>query len=275
MWFAWARTHRNRFRMIVVAAVGYGVVVTALSVLHIPAIAVAVYFVIPTALVAIAGGPIAGGAAAIFSMLLVLGAEKINPGSADATTHWLSSSARLVALLCTGTLVGWFAARNRMLVGELRVGAERDHLTELGNHRFFEAAVDRRLEAGQAFALLLCDMDRLKDVNDGQGHSAGDEALQGLAGHLRALSRSDDEIARIGGDEFCVVAPLRGHAEADAIAIRIETALAVTGGPATFGWATYPVDGRSKHELFKAADERLYLRKVARTTTLRSLSAAG
>src|SRR4029079_10522950 len=107
---------------------------------------------------------------------------------------------------------------------------------------------------------------RLKDVNDGQGHSAGDDALCALADSLRSLARSDDEIARIGGDEFCLIATVRSPGEADAIAARVEDALAAAGCPATFGWATHPADGRSRSELFRVADERLYARKSARAT---------
>jgi diguanylate cyclase (GGDEF)-like protein len=115
-------------------------------------------------------------------------------------------------------------------------------------------------------------MDRLKDVNDGQGHSAGDDALRALADSLRALARSDDEIARSGGDEFCLLAAVRTAGEADAIAARMEDTLASVGCPATFGWATHPGDGRSQTELFRVADGRLYARKAARATRLRSVS---
>jgi diguanylate cyclase (GGDEF)-like protein len=187
----------------------------------------------------------------------------------------LAMSGRAIALLCTGVLIGWFAERNRTLVAELRLGAERDHLTGIGNHRFYEAAVDRRLGAGRTFALLLCDMDRLKDLNDGHGHSAGDEALRNLADNLRSLARSGDEIARIGGDEFCLVADLRTSGEADSLAARVEAGLTAGGCPATIGWAIHPEDGRSKSELFRVADERLYARKASRTTFLRALPAVG
>ena len=266
---------RSRVHLTAVAVAGYGAVFALLCVLHVPAIAVAVYFVIPTALAAIAGGPAAGAGGAVLSMLLVLAAGHVNAQAAESTAPSASSAARFVALLFTGLLVGWFAARNRSLVGELRLGAERDHLTGLGNNRFFEASVDRRLEARSPFALLLCDMDRLKDVNDGHGHSAGDDALRRLADSLRALAQPDDAVARIGGDEFCIVANVRNGAETASLARRIETRLAVAGCHATLGWATHPGDGTSKAELFRLADERLYARKAMRARALRSLPATG
>jgi diguanylate cyclase (GGDEF)-like protein len=267
-------SRRSRRRLAVAAALGYGLVFAALCLLHVSQLALAAYFMIPTALVAITGGPVAGGGGAVLSLLLGLASTHVNP-QPGGLAAWPTTGGRAIALLCTGVLLGWFAARNRALVSELRLSAERDHLTGLGNHRFYEEALERRLRAGAAFVLLVCDMDRLKDVNDGHGHSAGDDALRRLAVNLRTLARADDEIARIGGDEFCVVATVGGDAEAGAMAARVEAALASAGCPATFGWATHPADGASRDELFRAADARLYARKASRTRPLRSVSAAG
>jgi diguanylate cyclase (GGDEF)-like protein len=264
-------TRRSRARLLLAAAVCYGLVLAALSTLDVPAIGIAAYFAIPTALVAIAGGPVGGGAGAVVSMLLVLAGGLLNPGNAVSTTPWVATSGRMVALLATGVLVGWFAARNRALVAELRVNVERDHLTGLGNFRFYESAVERRLARGEPFTLLLCDMDQLKDVNDGQGHSAGDEALRTLATNLRLLAQPGDEIARIGGDEFCVVTTLRTPEEATLLGLRLERELAEAGCPATFGWASQPSDAQLKADLFKVADERLYARKTSRATRLHAV----
>jgi diguanylate cyclase (GGDEF)-like protein len=265
-------TRRSRAHLLAVAAVCYGLVFAGLCLLDVPAIGIAAYFVIPTALVAIASGPVAGGAAAVVSMFLVLAGGLLNPSNAVPATPWLSTSGRMVALLATGLLVGWFAARNRALVAELRVNVERDHLTGLGNYRFYEAAVERRLDGGKPFTLLLCDMDQLKGVNDGQGHSAGDEALRTLAANLRLLTRAGDEIARIGGDEFCVVTTVRTPEEAIQLSSRLERELAKAGCPATFGWASQPFDAQLKVDLFKVADERLYARKTSRDKRLHAVS---
>src|SRR2546430_2262971 len=116
-------TRRSRARLLLVAAACFGLVFASLCVLDVPAIAIAAYFVIPTALVAIVGGPVAGAAASMLSMLLVLAAGLLNPSSATPTTPLLATSGRMVALLATGVLVGWFAARNRELVD--RVAGER------------------------------------------------------------------------------------------------------------------------------------------------------
>jgi diguanylate cyclase (GGDEF)-like protein len=247
-------------------------VFAALCTFHLPAIALAAYFVIPTALVAIAGGALAGAGGSILSMLLVLLAGVVNASSAAPTTPSLATSGRMIALLSTGLLVGWFADRNRELLAELRVGAEHDPLTGLGNYRYYEAAVERRVGAGETFALLLCDLDRLKDLNDGHGHSAGDEALRTVAASLRSLARTGDDVARIGGDEFCVVAAVDGPGQAAALAARFERHFAAVGCSATLGWASLPFEAASGIELFKLADERLYARKASRIRKLRPVS---
>ncbi|HKP18417.1 MAG TPA: GGDEF domain-containing protein [Gaiellaceae bacterium] len=265
-------SRRSRLHLGAAAAVGYAVVFAALCTFHVPAIALAAYFVIPTALVAIAGGALAGAGGSMLSMLLVLLAGVLNADSAASTTLSFATSGRMVALLSTGVLVGWFADRNRQLLAELRLGAEHDPLTGLGNYRYYEAAVERRVEAGQTFALLLCDMDQLKDVNDGHGHSAGDAALRRLAATLQSLARPGDEVARIGGDEFCVVAAVDGPEQAAALAARFERYFASARCPATLGWASLPFEAASARELFQLADERLYARKASRSGKLRPVS---
>jgi hypothetical protein len=69
-------------------------------------------------------------------------AAGISAGTTDSTGPPSSATARLVALVFTGMLVGLFAERNRALVADLRLGAERDHLTSLGNNRFFDTSLE-------------------------------------------------------------------------------------------------------------------------------------
>jgi diguanylate cyclase (GGDEF)-like protein len=86
----------------------------------------------------------------------------------------------------------------------------RDQLTGIGNRRHAEALVDS-LTPGDAVVLI--DLDHFKQVNDTQGHAAGDELLQQLSNHLRDSVRDSDLVARLGGDEFVLVAR---DAESDA-----------------------------------------------------------
>lgn len=260
--------------MLSTAAIGYALVFAGLCVLDVPAVGIAAYFVIPTALVGMAGGPYAGGAGALLAAFLYMVAGRAHPRATPEDVDTAVVVGRVVALGTTGVLVGWFAARNRSLVAKLRDDAQRDHLTGLGNARFYESAVRRRLTRGDRFTLMVCDLDGLKDVNDAHGHSAGDEKLRQLAVTLRMLARPDDEIARIGGDEFCVITEATRDNGLPWALTRFEQQLEGAGCPVTFGWADFPGDADCAESLFEIADERLYSRKERRAdprvTQLRS-----
>jgi diguanylate cyclase (GGDEF)-like protein len=99
-----------------------------------------------------------------------------------------------------------------VLVEEVREAqqlAMTDALTGLLNRTGFEAAARRGLAlsvpAGRSLSLALIDLDDLKWVNDQHGHAAGDAAIRALANSLRAICRTSDHIARIGGDEFAAI----------------------------------------------------------------------
>ncbi len=68
-----------------------------------------------------------------------------------------------------------------------------------------EAAGARRRQPSEQFAVLFCDVDRFKNINDTHGHAAGDEVLRVLAGRIRDTVRREDQVARFGGDEFVVL----------------------------------------------------------------------
>jgi diguanylate cyclase (GGDEF)-like protein len=88
--------------------------------------------------------------------------------------------------------------------------ALHDGLSGLANRTLLNDRVDQELarvaDGARRFALLYIDLDRFKDVNDRQGHQAGDELIREFAGRLSALVRAGDTVARIGGDEFAVLA---------------------------------------------------------------------
>jgi len=111
---------------------------------------------------------------------------------------------------------------------ELEDLASHDPLTGLANRASLERHLLQALEAepapGSALAVAFIDLDRFKPINDLLGHDAGDELLRQVALRLRATVRETDFVARFGGDEFVVVAPL-AHDGADDLARRLENAV--------------------------------------------------
>jgi diguanylate cyclase (GGDEF)-like protein len=96
--------------------------------------------------------------------------------------------------------------------------AQRDHLTLVSNRLFLAEHVKRCSEAcarwGTYAALLYIDLDGFKRINDGHGHAAGDAVLIEAAKRMRSVSRQQDAIFRLGGDEFMIlVCPLEANAE--------------------------------------------------------------
>jgi len=145
--------------------------------------------------------------------------------------------------------------------------AERDPLTGLGNRRAFDAALaDGAVRQGTA--LLLFDFDRFKQINDVHGHPVGDAVLRAVAGAGDRVVRGTDRLARIGGDEFALVALGAGDAGAIRLAHALDVAIQEADLPAgvgpvraTFAWAVAPHDGHDADTLLLRADERLLERK--------------
>lgn len=90
-------------------------------------------------------------------------------------------------------------------IKEVEEVALRDVLTGLANRRRVESEIELRIARGQAFCVVMLDINRLKQVNDKHGHLAGDNLLLQFAQELRSNSRSSDIVGRWGGDEFLVV----------------------------------------------------------------------
>ena len=159
------------------------------------------------------------------------------------------------------------------LKDELHQQAIRDPLTRLYNRRYLETQQDSlmgRAQRGEAFSLLMVDVDNFKQINDHLGHSVGDEILQQLAQVLREGCRCSDLICRYGGEEFLIAMPAMSvdHAEKKAEQLRISyQQLAKPSLPAgwnstiSVGVAAYPADGESFEHLLIAGDRALYQAK--------------
>jgi diguanylate cyclase (GGDEF)-like protein len=143
-----------------------------------------------------------------------------------------------------------------------------DDLTGLANRRRFDRQLQREVARtgryGHPFCLLLVDIDYFKEVNDAQGHEAGDEALRRVANAIQSGTRGIDTGARIGGDEFAVILPetdlARGLEVAERLRASIKSlAIESTGRlTASLGVAELPSCAASGDELRAAADAALY-----------------
>jgi diguanylate cyclase (GGDEF)-like protein len=171
--------------------------------------------------------------------------------------------------------------KGRLIRAELRqrAMAHTDALTGLANRRGFDDALGaaiaargdaergrRSADAAEPCAVILLDLDGFKVVNDTKGHAAGDELLRAVADECAGALRPTDTLARIGGDEFAVVAPAAGAAGAERLTEALESALGGTGARATIAWAVHGTDGTRPDDLLRVADRRLYAGKPSRPT---------
>ena len=127
--------------------------------------------------------------------------------------------------------------------GNLRAAARHDPLTGCANRRALDEDLPRALSSAQHsrldMAVAVIDLDGLKQINDADGHAAGDAALRGLVVALRGALREADTLYRTGGDEFVVVAPFTDGAGARAVMRRAER----MGAPA-FSWGVASIGDR-------------------------------
>jgi diguanylate cyclase (GGDEF)-like protein len=159
-------------------------------------------------------------------------------------------------------------------LAQLRTLAEQDPLTGLLNRRTFmlelEQEVDRAQRYGRGLALVLCDLDHFKLLNDTHGHPTGDEALCRLAQVLATELRGGDKAFRIGGDEFAVLLPEASEADAQRAVRRLAGEFRAAADPPfadlgiTFGIATLPPEAIDAETLIRRADAALYESKRAR-----------
>jgi diguanylate cyclase (GGDEF)-like protein len=153
---------------------------------------------------------------------------------------------------------------------QARVEAATDPLTRLLNRRAIgdelASFVARASRSGGRLAILFCDLDGFKGVNDRRGHDAGDEVLRDVAGAVRGALRQGDVVGRYGGDELLVVAADATPDDAVALAQRVRQAVRAAAGDAgvdmTIGVAAYPDDGATDSELMVAADQAMYRGKL-------------
>ncbi len=167
------------------------------------------------------------------------------------------------------------AIENARMFGEMRRMATHDALTGLPNRRQLEdggaETVEAARAAGTAVALLMCDLDHFKVINDTHGHAVGDEVLRAIASRLTGLTRPHDLLARYGGEEFVILLPHTEEVAGAAIAERIrhgisdqpfptsagEMSVTISIGLAASAPAAVPMS-----DLLREADRALYEAKA-------------
>jgi diguanylate cyclase (GGDEF)-like protein len=144
--------------------------------------------------------------------------------------------------------------------------AETDAVTEVANRWAFDRVVESMGVSGddRRVAVLLVDLDEFKQVNDNQGHAAGDTVLRAVAAVLTAEVRDGDLVARLGGDEFGVLLPGADTATASLVAHRMIEAIGVLGDcPVTVSIGVASGATSSVLTIWHAADSAMYVAKRA------------
>ncbi|HEY0493352.1 MAG TPA: diguanylate cyclase, partial [Candidatus Dormibacteraeota bacterium] len=179
---------------------------------------------------------------------------------------------RLLTILANQAAV---SISNARLIERLAWSATTDPLTGLANRRAFEGRLDDRLEdrvargSMEPFSVLMLDVDGLKQVNDAEGHAAGDAVLVAVAQVLRAHVRHADVVTRWGGDEFVLLMDGLDRLGAVSLARRVGGTLLAGGDHSraisvSIGTACFPADGSSRDALLGAADRSMYADKRQR-----------
>lgn len=175
-----------------------------------------------------------------------------------------SPAAAWLIVIGTATLTGTVVLG---LVGVLRIDAREDPVTGLANRRCFDERLEEELErarrTGTPLSVVVMDLDEFKAVNDRLGHEAGDVLLRSVAtAWSRELRDGGDFVARVGGDEFGVIAPGSGARGVVRLAERLEQVLPADAS-CSMGAATW--DGAEKSgSMLRRADQAMYQAKLAR-----------
>ncbi|HEY5888356.1 MAG TPA: GGDEF domain-containing protein, partial [Acidimicrobiales bacterium] len=155
-------------------------------------------------------------------------------------------------------VVGWLAR-------QLRAVASTDLLTGLPNRQAFEALLPREIARaerdGASLCLAVVDVGDFKEIHDTHGHQAGDGILATLAGQWQSVLRATDVLARVGGDEFVVLLPGCGLADAVPVLER----MGASGRPSCSVGVARLGEGESPDRLMARADRALYRAKAAGT----------
>ena len=151
-----------------------------------------------------------------------------------------------------------------------------DQLTGLYNRRFYEEELKKLdTERNLPITLVMADVNGLKLTNDAFGHMAGDMLLKAAAEILKKQTRTDDILARIGGDEFVLLLPKTNIKEAQLIVNRIKEEVSKTvinqmTSSVSFGYDTKTEVGEDINKIFSKAEDNMYKKKLLESSSMKS-----
>jgi diguanylate cyclase (GGDEF)-like protein len=205
------------------------------------------------------------------SVLCAIGWGISDVASSSAYSHPIVPYWNLFANLGVFLMVSLTLSRLKTALRGAQESARTDALTGMANRRaFFEIAgteLARMNRYKHPFTIAYLDLDNFKVVNDNQGHEAGDDLLQSIAGFIESTIRSSDLIARLGGDEFAILLPETNEEQARAVMDKISASLYETlqkHGPAvtlSIGVVTYIRPPLNVDDMLKKADHMMYAAK--------------
>lgn len=176
-------------------------------------------------------------------------------------------------LLAASTKLG-LSVENALQFERAQDTASTDYLTALPNARSICAHLEKEIarssrDGFKSLAILVCDLNGFKSVNDNFGHLIGNRLLQEIARNLESACRPYDQVGRLGGDEFVFVLPELSPEQVSDLKPRLERAVEDAGRSVcqskavtvSIGCAFYPHDGLTAEELLSEADRRMYEHK--------------
>ena len=204
------------------------------------------------------------------------GEVTLTASKGEPVTGWLTLSSVETAVGVVERVIGVFTDVSSLKASEERFEhlSNHDPLTGLYNRTGLRAELEATLRRARSkrrsVAVLFLDLDRFKEINDSHGHSVGDHVLQQIGERLQVALRSDDILARIGGDEFlAVTSGIHTEREVGIVANKVLSCLRatvyaddlsfeVTG---SVGVAVFPRDGEDAEVLIRNADAAMYRAK--------------
>ena len=222
------------------------------------------------------------GALALLSWSLLFAAPYIGLPIQKAIPYVDDGIAFYVSILTTHSFIAFVALYYSEMSKTLRTNLlkERREYHYLANHDTQTGAINRHhfLELlkseivscernGGGFCLFFIDLSDFKKANDDYGHHFGDEILEVFTRRLRHRVRATDTVARVGGDEFCIISrDMKNDGDAkrgeQRIKLILQEPLALKHGKytlrASIGWSIYPIHAKDYEALLKCADQRMY-----------------